>query len=164
MSIVVSDTSPIRVLVHLDMMQVLADSFDCILIPPAVLAELQRASPNIAAIPASVVQMLTVQAPKDQLRIAQLRRRLDEGESEAIALALEVACDAILIDEATGRRVARELGLPTVGALGILLVAKRRGVVRSIRPLLDRLQQEIGFHVSTQLRRDVLMEAGESDE
>mgnify|MGYP001767929126 CR=1 FL=1 len=48
---------------------------------------------------------------------------LDGGESEAIALAIELSADLILIDERKGTEAARRLGLTTIGVLGVLLEA-----------------------------------------
>ncbi len=62
------------------------------------------------------------------------------GEAEALALAVEVHADAVLIDEAAGRALARQRGLLPLGVLGILLRAKQQNLVGPLGPLLDRLR------------------------
>jgi predicted nucleic acid-binding protein len=160
-SIVVSDTSPVRALVHLDRVRLLTDLFREVLIPPAVLAELQQPTSRLPAISDEALALIRVQAPMDTERVAEFRERLDLGESEALVLALEVVADALLIDEAVGRKAARDLGLRTMGVLGVLLQAKQRHLVPALAPFLDRLQFELGFYISAPLRQRVLREAGE---
>lgn len=161
MSLVVSDTSPVRALVHLGRMHLLAELFEEVLIPPAVLSELQHPTSRLPALPAEALALLQVREPTDRVRVAGFRERLDAGEAEALALALETRADALLIDEAAGRRAARELGLRTIGVLGLLVQAKEHGLVPLIAPLLDRLQRELGFFIGAELHERVLRAAGE---
>ena len=87
---------------------------------------------------------------------------LGPGESEAIALALEVKAEALLIDEAAGRAAALQHGLRPVGALGVLLRAKHKGIIGPIAPLLNRLETELNFFISDPVRREVLHRANEA--
>lgn len=66
----------------------------------------------------------------------------------------------MLIDERLGRREATRLGLPITGVLGILLVAKRRGLISAVQPVMDALMNQVGFRVSSQLYTEVLKAAG----
>jgi uncharacterized protein len=94
--------------------------------------------------------------------VASLRLELDPGEAEAIACALEGSATLLLIDERRGRRVAQQLGISVIGLVGVLLLAKRRGLVAQIRPLLDGLRQRAGFWMSEALYARVLQEAEEN--
>ena len=86
---------------------------------------------------------------------------LDRGESEAIVLAEELHCPAILKDAAAGREMAIHKGLVPLGTAGVLLRAKRAGFLREIGPLLDRLSDDLGFYLAESLRRHILDQAGE---
>lgn len=89
-----------------------------------------------------------------------LKEELDAGESEAIVLARESGAKLILLDDRAARRKARTLGLPMIGTLGVLLMAKDRGLLPLLKPLLDTLQQ-VGFRMSNDLYQQVLNSAGE---
>lgn len=100
-------------------------------------------------------------AVRDSTRVTILSLLLDPGEAEAIALALELRADLILLDERKASRIARQLGLKTLGLLGVLLLAKRRNLIHQVTPLLDRLESEAGFWLSRELRKQVLLAAKE---
>jgi uncharacterized protein len=86
---------------------------------------------------------------------------VDPSEAEAIALAEVLRADAVLIDELAGREVAIRSRFTVVGTSGVLLEAKRLGLCTAAKPLLDRLQTELNFFVSSGLRRTILRQAGE---
>jgi predicted nucleic acid-binding protein len=158
--IVVSDTSPIRALAHLKLLSVLQELFDEVLIPPAVAEELAHPRPSSPALNLSQLPMVRVRAPIDIDQVQRFRQQLDPGESEALALALEMRA-VILIDELAGRKAALHQGLIAVGVIGILLRAKAHGLIPRVRPLLDQLQDETKFYMSAELRSDAIRQAGE---
>lgn len=90
-----------------------------------------------------------------------LQRDLDAGEAEAIALAVETNADLLLMDERLGREEANNLGLNCIGLIGVLIAAKRKGLVAEIKPLLDALRDVAGFWISGALYRRVLRDEGE---
>lgn len=78
-------------------------------------------------------------------------------------LAAWLEADIILIDEAAGRLAAKKLGMKTMGLLGILLEGKSRGLIPSLKPLLNDLSLRGRFWISPALRSSVLKLAGEED-
>ena len=90
-----------------------------------------------------------------------LRRDLDNGEAEAIALALQLKLMTVLIDEHDGRAAARAMGLVPVGVLGILLRAKRTGNLDSVVTAMRALQDQAGFFINPDLFASLAREAGE---
>jgi len=86
---------------------------------------------------------------------------LGEGEAQAITLALELGGDvAILLDDAAARRVARSEGLSVYGSAGALGLAKRLGLIASVRAHLDRLL-EAGLYLGDAVYTAILVQAGE---
>ena len=159
MPIVVSDTSPLRALAHLGRLDVLPALFGEVWVPPAVVLEAAAAGVGLPA-----ESSFRVQAPTNPNLVRRLGSRLDEGESEAIALAIELDADLLLVDEARGRAVAHSLGLNLRGVLGILLDAKVAGLVPAVAPLIARLKSELNFFLSARLVAEVLDLAGEANE
>ena len=162
MIIVVSDTSPIRALSHLNLISVLEELFSQVIVPPAVARELLHAPSRLPQVNVLDLGFVQVRAPTVLEKVEELLQTLDPGEAEALALALEIGASAVLIDESAGRAMANQLGVPPIGVLGILVRAKQRGLVSSVGTSVDRLQNELGFFISATLRDEILRIAGES--
>lgn len=107
------------------------------------------------------IPWLTVR-PVDDLRVVTaLLTQLDDGEAQAIALAMELTDVSVILDDKKARRVARQAGLAVIGTFGVLLRAKRHGVVPAIRPLLAALR-EAGFRMTAALYDETLRLTGEA--
>src|SRR4051812_11119973 len=161
MTVWVVDTSPLIFLSKLNRLDLLQRGAERILAPPAVLQEVQEHRDEVAAeIEAARHSWLRVQPVGDRGVVEVLMADLDAGEAEAIALARETQAQRVVMDDLDGRRFAQRLGLAPVGTLGLLLAARLRGELPSLRQEIDRLQAA-GFRVRESLRRAVLGEAGE---
>ncbi|MEQ9354738.1 MAG: DUF3368 domain-containing protein [Coleofasciculus chthonoplastes F3-SA18-01] len=104
---------------------------------------------------------LTIRQVTNTSVISLLRIELDEGEAEAIALVAENPVDAILLDEKNARRVARQMGLPVLGTVGILIWAKQQGLIITLKEQLDALQNQGKFRLSQSLYQEALNRVGE---
>ena len=93
--------------------------------------------------------------------VHSLGQELDPGEAEAISLAVEIKADWLLMDERLGRQTARHFGLGNIGLIGILKVAKQRGDIAALRPLLEQLRDIAGFRISQALFEQALQDVGE---
>jgi predicted nucleic acid-binding protein len=93
--------------------------------------------------------------------VFSLSRELDAGEAEAIALFREQPCAAILLDEKDARSVAMTLAQPVLGTVGVMLWARQKALIPSLRGQLDALQSIGGFRLGAGIRRAVLRRAGE---
>jgi len=98
--------------------------------------------------------------PEEAVR--PLLKILDRGEAEAIALVRTYPGARLLVDEERGRTVARRFGVPVTGTAGVLLAAKKEGLIPAVRPMLDALIEKHEFRLSQSLRDEILRAAGES--
>lgn len=160
MTVVVSDTSPIRALNHLGLLWLLERIFGVVYVPPAVAEELLHPRQGLV-IDARGVSFFDVRAPIDPNRARALGNNLDPAEIEAISLAIELKAPFVLIDESAGRAAVEKAGMTPIGALSILVRAKRLRLIAEIKPLMDRLQVELNFYISSSLRDWVIRSAGE---
>jgi predicted nucleic acid-binding protein len=87
---------------------------------------------------------------------------LDNGEAEAITLAVQAKAEWILLDEKEGRKIAKSLGLNVTGILGILLRARQEGKLPSMQKAMNQLQELAGFRVGPELYADLMRKSGES--
>ena len=135
--VVVSNTSPLTNLSAIGHFDLLHKLFGELHIPHAVAAELSfdgKSWPGADDVARS--PWIKTHAVLDQHTVDALRLELDPGEAEAIALALQLNADLVLLDEQAGRRAAEHLGLAMMGVVGLLLRAKRLHLVPTLRPLL----------------------------
>lgn len=153
--VVVSNSSPLIALARIQRLDLLPAIFESVLIPPAVAGEI---TPSIPVLPT----WLRIQASNVLPPASLLRRRLGDGEWEALALAIELKADWIILDDLPARRSAEATGLNVIGTLGTLVTAKRGGFLKSIRPELDALLRT-SFFFSPQLYDELLQAVGESD-
>jgi predicted nucleic acid-binding protein len=152
--IVVSDTSPLTALLTIGQSELLTKLFGEVIIPPAVKSELLRTHPVLP-------EWLRVQSLHDDAKAGLYARSVDRGEAEAIALAQELRADHLLIDERKGRRLAQQQGLPVLGLLGVVLLAKRARLIPSAQELLGRLDREVGIYLTDELKDAALKTVGE---
>lgn len=155
----VSNTSPLLNLAIIDHLSLPEKQFQTVYIPEAVLAEL-RVNENLNGsnhLKAALEKgWLKVQPVQNKAFVTLLRRELDQGESEAIALAIEKQADLILLDEKEGRRIARTLNLKITGILGIAIKAFQNGDLESMSEFIQILRTQAHFHVSPSLEQQIL--------
>ncbi len=127
--IIVSDTSPINYLVLIGDIEVLKELSGQFIIPHAVFTELQdRGTPK------QVRAWINSRPAWIEIRQADLslytpRKNLGAGEREAIALAIELHADAVLLDDRDGTKEARRQNIPTLSTFGILVEAAKKNLL-----------------------------------
>lgn len=152
---VVVDSSVLIALEQLGQLDLLAHLFTSVLVPPAVAQETARS--------VTLPPWIKVRALDQPIGPHILSASLGPGESEAISLALETGAQWIVLDDLGARRLATRLGLPVIGLVGLLLAAKRRGLLPTVRPYLDALLS-FDFRITSALYRQALVDAGEEEE
>ena len=156
---VISNNTPLVALWVLGRLDLLRDLYGEVLIPQAVHDEFlatEQVRRQIALKRASWIKVASVANPKRVL----LYIGLDQGEAEVLALAEEQTARLVIIDERKARRYAKRLGLPLTGTLGVLLLAKEKGFIPALAPLIEELKKA-GLHLGTKLVKKVLKLAGE---
>jgi predicted nucleic acid-binding protein len=157
--IVISDTSAITNLAAIKYLQLLPQLYGQVIIPEAVYRELIEIEPPVpGAVEVETAPWIDVRQVIDIAVVGRLQSevRLDPGESEAIALALELNADLLLIDERRGRAEANRLGVRITGLLGILIEAKQKNLISAVKPLMDALISTSDFRVSSALYDQIL--------
>ena len=167
-SIVVSDTSVITNLAGVDLLWLLRHYFGIIYVCPQVYAEMRSPAPrNVAVKKVRAARWIRRHVVRDLAyaqRLMDENAHLDRGEAESIVLALELPARRLLIDDGTGRAVARNLGIEIKGLLAMLIDAKNDALISSVRPVMDVLMTEpFRFRISPALYNEVLRLTGELD-
>lgn len=93
-------------------------------------------------------------------KIEQLKVTLDPGEASAITLALETENSVLIIDEKKGRKVAAILNIAIIGTLKVLLIAKNRGFIVSVKEIVNEMEY-YSFRFSKTVVEEILRLAGE---
>jgi predicted nucleic acid-binding protein len=159
---VVSNTSPITNLAAVGQLNLLQQLYGSIIIPQAVYNEMAGLGYTVpGTIEVQTLPWIQTRQVINCPLVTQLQIEVDEGESEAIALAVELVAERLLIDDYAGRVAASRFGLNVTGILGVLLVAKYRGLIPTVKPVMDNLIAQASFRISKQLYANVLQSAGE---
>ena len=155
--IVVADSSPLISLAAIDQLALLHGLYGTIVIPQAVYDEVVvRGAGAAGAAEVRTADWIETRQVTAHALVLALQAELDQGEAEAIALAVESGADLLIMDERRGRRAAARLDVKHIGLLGVLVEAKHARLVDAVRPLLDDLTAKAGFRVSQMLREQVL--------
>lgn len=97
---------------------------------------------------------------KDKSKQQILELQIDKGESSAIALALEIPDSTIVLDDIKARNIADKLGLNYTGTIGIVVKAKLKGIIPSIKPIMAKIRQT-DFRLSAEIELQALLLANE---
>lgn len=159
---IVSNTSPIFYLSTIGQLDLLHQLYNEIVIPTTVFQEITNVgNTDVSAKLIPTLDWIKTQSAKDRILVNTLSQKLDPGEAEAIALAIELNAVRLFIDERLGRNAAIRLGVTVTGVLGILIAAKRNNLIKEVKPLLDTLIDRVGFWIDEQLYTEVLQVVGE---
>lgn len=157
----VADSGPLIGLAKIDQLELLPALFAKILIPPEVWHEVTVRGGHLPGADKvrQAAAWFVIQEPDPNLA-KSLSILVDEGEAQAIALAQTVEDCTIILDDSRARKIAERMGIRQIGTVGLLLRAKRRGLIERIRPHLEALIAH-GIYIRKELIDAVLKEAGE---
>ena len=155
----VCDTSPIQYLHQTGMLYLLRELGQCVCLPPAVEKELVAGQefginlPDLKQVP-----WIAVVRPKGEQSV-RLLSDMGPGETEVLMLALERKGFVAILDDYSARRRAFLLGIPFSGTLGLLLDAKKAGLISQVKPVLNELTK-LQFRLAPHTREMILRKAG----
>lgn len=149
-SAVIADASCFILLDKLESLALLQKLFKTVTTSPEIAEEFGKPLP----------EWVLVKSVQDKNFQTALFLEVDLGEATAIALASEHQPSLLIIDDLKGRRLAKRLHLTITGTLGLILIAKREGVIAHIKPLFDKIQTT-NFRIAPALLQDILTQAGE---
>jgi len=147
--VVVTDASCFIILSKIGAINLLNNLFTTVLTTPEVASECGFPLPGWVSIKSA-----------DPFLQKKFNQHVDLGEASAIALASGISCDFLILDDSEARKFAEKLGLNVKGSIGLILSAKQNGLITSIRPYLNLIQQT-NFRVSISIIQAVLKAAGE---
>ena len=152
---VVSNTSPIINLACINRLDILEKLYQKIIIPPAVFEEItnnnQPGSNEVKSL-----KWFKIFDIENKLFLESLKGDLDEGEAEAISLSIQLKADLLLLDEKKGRNIASKFDIVYTGVLGILLIAKEKKLIKSVKLLMDELISTTGFWIDKKIYNHIL--------
>ncbi|MCE2719216.1 MAG: DUF3368 domain-containing protein [Dolichospermum sp.] len=159
----VSNSSVLIALSSIGQLELINQRFpDGVMIPQAVWKEVvETGIGRFGAEQVAKASWLTILPVSNIALVSLLKLELDEGESEAITLFIEKPNQAILLDEKSARRVAKQMNLPVLGTVGILIWAKQNGLILNLREQLDALQSVGKFRLSNLIYQEAIKKVDE---
>lgn len=147
---IISDTSCLIILTNIGELDLLRKLYGQIITTVEIAEEFGEPLPD----------WIEINAPTDKYRQKILELQIDKGEASAIALALEIPDSVIILDDQKARKVAEKLGLEITGTIGLIIKAKLRGIIPSIKPFLVKIRKT-DFRLSDEIEHQALREADE---
>jgi predicted nucleic acid-binding protein len=138
---VISNTTPILSLLKIGKLHLLKELYGNVTVPMAVFQEIERGKEKPYYQNLTLLDWIDIQGIKNQDARAYFID-LDEGEAEVLILAKEQNAELVIMDEILGRRYAQQLGFNLTGTIGILLKAKEKGLIESLKALLTELTEK----------------------
>jgi uncharacterized protein len=161
----VADSSVIIHLAGIGQFDLLRQLYASLIVPPAVWDEVVvqgQGQPGAQELTSAVADgWVAVAGPLTNAQLPPQGATLHPGETEAVLLAVSHAGTLLLMDEAAGRAVAATLGIPVMGTVGVLVVARQSGLIAHLKPVLEQLRNPGGFRLSTAVFHHALSLVGE---
>ena len=149
-NLVIADTSCFILLTKINEIDLLRNIYSSVYTTPEVAAEFLHKLPD----------WVIIQEVKDRNILVSLEVDLDRGEASAIALTYELPDSIVVLDDWGARKVATRLHIAFTGTFGIVIKAKQKGIIPSVRPIIDKVIQT-NFRISEEVLIEILREAGE---
>ncbi|CAM4094589.1 DUF3368 domain-containing protein [Gillisia limnaea] len=123
------DTSCLIILSKIEELELLRGISNKIYVTPVIHSEYGQPLP----------EWVLVSKPENTQYQKILELDLDQGEASAIALSMEIQDSILILDELKGRKIAERLNLKFSGTFGVILKAKQTGLIKSVKPVIDKI-------------------------
>ena len=147
---IISNTSCLIALDNIGMINILKNLYGKIVISTEVSHEFGK----------HVEDWIKIKQVKDRNYLKILNTLVDLGEASTIALALEFNNALTILDDSKARKLAKNLKVKYTGLLGVLLKAKDKNVISSVKEVLFKLKSD-NFFISLSIEKEVLRLANE---
>jgi predicted nucleic acid-binding protein len=137
---VIADASVLIVLDKIEQLELLQGVYNEIYTTPEIVEEFGNPLPN----------WIIIESVKDKKYQKIIEMQVDKGEASAIALSLELDDSLLILDDLRARKLAKRLGLIFTGTLGVIQKAKENGVIRKIKPMIEKLKST-DFRISEKI-------------
>jgi len=148
--IIISDTSCFIVLSNINELEILQKVYNKIITTSDIVSEYGDVLPH----------WVEIQNAEDKYSQQLLEMQIDKGEASAIALAMENTGCTLILNDYKARKIAEKLGIDITGTIGVIIKAKLKGIIPSIKPLLEKIRHT-DFRLSAEIEILALKEACE---
>lgn len=138
---IISNTTPILSLLKINKLEILKELYGQVIIPNAVYQEVEAGKHKEFYKDLTQFDWLIIKDIKDT-NSREYFIDFDDGEAEVLILAKEINADLVILDEILGRRYAEILKFNLTGTLGVLLKAKEKKIIKSLKELLNELTEK----------------------
>ncbi len=160
---IVTNSTPLIALSKIKQLNLLRKVYGSILIPEEVYIEVVvDGTGKQGAAEVGTAEWIYRQSVTDMNQVIELQNQksLHLGECATIVLAQEINAEQVILDDNAARQEAMAQGLPVIGTVGVLLIAKTQGIIPTIKPILDNLRVR-GTRISQSLYNQTLAKADE---
>jgi len=157
----VLNASPLILLGKADLLKTIGPLAQVWIIPEGVVLEIEIKNPIESYLPEASSDFKVRREKVSKIDAAIASWDLGQGESEVLTLALRKPGTGVVLDDLQARKCATVLDVPLIGTLGLILLAKRRGLLNLAKPAIDQLI-DVGLHIDPVMVSSILVEIGES--
>lgn len=158
-TVIIADSSPLVGLARIGRLNLLREMAREVLVPPAVWRETTGRPDKPGAVEIFQADWIVV-VSVDEQQVNRFLQDVDQGEAEAIALAITRPEGVLLADDQRARRLAEQQGLRVKGTVGLLSEARKLGLLSRLKPELDALRT-CGLFIHPDLIASALKDTGE---
>lgn len=142
---VIADTSCLIALTNINALDLLKNLYTEVIVSEEIALEYGESLPS----------WIKVETVKNLKYLKLLENLLDRGEASAIAIALDLEHVLLILDDLKARNIAEKLGFNITGTLGILIKARKSGLITHVKPFLEKLKTT-GFRISNNIEDELL--------